>query len=80
MAELYKWRRDYAPRNKDDEIHPLFVESLMKTDYMEYLADTLAHGTAKEKLDLYENGKADIEKIRKRLEKLANIQRFENKK
>lgn len=71
LTELYKWHRDYVPRNQDDEFHPLFVESLQKIDYIEYLSDILARGSEEDKRDLYENGKADIEKIRKRLDSLA---------
>ncbi|MDE6727253.1 MAG: DNA primase [Oscillospiraceae bacterium] len=74
LTELYKWHRDYAPRNQDDEFHPLFVESLQKIDYIEYLRDILSRGSEEDKRDLYENGKAEIEKIRKRLDSLSERQ------
>ena len=45
LTTLYKWHRDYAPRNQYDEFHPLFVESLQKIDYVEYLQDILTHGS-----------------------------------
>ena len=80
LTTLYKWHRDYAPRNQDDEFHPLFVESLQKIDYIEYLQDILTRGSEDEKRDLYENGKADIEKIQKRLDDFDNVQRFEKRK
>lgn len=80
LATLYKWHRDYAPRNQDDEFHPLFVESLQKMDYIEYLQDILTRGSDEDKRDLYENGKADIEKIQKRLEDFDNVQRYEKRK
>lgn len=80
LTTLYKWHRDYAPRNQDDEFHPLFVESLQKIDYIEYLQDILTRGSEEDKRDLYENGKADIEKIRKRLDDFDNVQRFEKRK
>ena len=74
LTELYKWHRDYAPRNQDDEFHPLIVESLQKIDYIEYLRDILSRGSEEDKRDLYENGKAEIEKIRKRLDSLSERQ------
>ena len=74
LTELYKWHRDYAPRNQDDEFHPLFVESLQKIDYIEYLRDILSRGSEEDKRDLYENGKDEIEKIRKRLDSLSERQ------
>ena len=40
-------------------------------DYIEYLGDILARGSGEDKRDLYENGKAEIEKIRKRFDGLA---------
>ena len=80
LTTLYKWHRDYAPRNQDDKFHPLFVESLQKIDYIEYLQDILTRGSEEDKRDLYENGKADIEKIRKRLDDFDNVQRFEKRK
>lgn len=80
LITLYKWHRDYAPRNPSEQLHPLFVESLQKMDYIEYLADILSRGTEDEKRDLYENGKADIEKIQKRLEDFDNVQRYEKRK
>ena len=80
LSTLYKWHRDYAPRNQDDEFHPLFVESLQKIDYIEYLQDILTRGSDENKRDLYENGKADIEKIKKRLDDFDNVQRYEKRK
>lgn len=74
LTELYKWHRDYAPRNQEDEFHPLFLESLQKIDYIEYLRDILTHGTEDEKRELYEQGKAEIEKICKRLDSLSERQ------
>lgn len=71
LTTLYKWHRDYAPRNQDDEFHPLFVESLQKMDYIEYLQDILTRGSEEDKRDLYENNKADIDKIRERLDSLT---------
>ena len=71
LNRLYEWDRAYAPKSPSDELHPLFVESLHKIDYIEYLEGILLHGTESEKRDMYENGKGDIEAIRKRLDSLA---------
>lgn len=74
LTELYKWHRDYAPKNPSEPFHPLFVESLHKMDYIEYLQDILMRGSEEDKRDLYENNKADIEKIRERLDSLTERQ------
>ncbi len=34
-------RRIYKPKSPDEELHPLFVESLQKLSYQEYLVDCL---------------------------------------
>ncbi|MDE7399048.1 MAG: hypothetical protein K2N06_05915 [Oscillospiraceae bacterium] len=80
LTTLYKWHRDYAPQNPSEQLHPLFVESLQKMDYIEYLADILSRGSEDDKRDLYENGKDEIKKIRNCLDELANVQQFEKHK
>jgi len=42
---LEKWRTEYAPNTPEEEWNPLFVESLQKQAYTEYLLDTLLAGT-----------------------------------
>ena len=69
---LYRWRSQYAPRHPDERQHPLFVESLTKMNYYEYLYDVLRYGSESEKRDCYEN---DREKIRK-LAELIKQQAF----
>ena len=34
-------RRIYRPKSPDEELHPLFVESLQKLDYQKYVLDCL---------------------------------------
>lgn len=70
----------YAPHNHWEQPHPLFVESLMKKDYVEYLADILAHGSAEEKKQLYKENAGEIRKIQERLDKLATNQRSVKRK
>ena len=38
---LRRWKLDYAPNTPDEDFHPLFVESLQKQDYVDYLLDVL---------------------------------------
>ncbi len=56
LDKLYEWRDVYRPHNSSENFHPLFVESLQKTDYIEYLADILSRGTENEKREFYEQG------------------------
>ncbi len=38
---LRECRRTYAPRSPGEKLHPLFVESLDKLEYMEYVAESV---------------------------------------
>lgn len=71
LTKLTIWRKQYIPQNPGENLHPLFVESLTKTDYIEHLADVLTYGTDEEKRQLYESCRKDIENVQKRLEEIA---------
>lgn len=64
LSKLNEWRKIYAPQNQWEQLHPLFVESLKRTDYVEYLSDLMAHGTDKEKKLYYKENGNDIKKYR----------------
>lgn len=72
---LNRWRKVYAPKNQTEELHPLFVECLHKTDYMEYLYDLITRGTPEEKKELFDLSQEEIEQIKERVEKFAANQR-----
>lgn len=71
LRQLTEWRKIYAPKNQWEQLHPLFVESLKRTDYVEYLADILAHGSAEERKRFYKENANEIRKIQERLDQLA---------
>ena len=64
---LKKWEVDYAPDMEDETWHPLFMESLQKKSYLEYLLDTLLFGEIEEKaLLVMEYGK-DVASLEQRI-------------
>ena len=71
LNKLIEWRKTYAPKNPAESLHPLFVESLKKQGYIEYLSDYLRFGTDKEKRELFNEDRKSISDIRERLDKLA---------
>lgn len=71
---LNRWRTVYAPKNQTEILHPLFVESLDKMDYTEYLADVLSNGSDEDKRDMFLSGRLEIEKIKKRVEEYRSVQ------
>ncbi len=54
---LKQWRIDYAPKNENDELHPLFVESLTNLDEYESYAEIFISGTTEERKEFLERGK-----------------------
>ena len=46
---LEKCREDYRPKTLDDDLHPLFVESLMKYEQYNYYRDVFITGTDEER-------------------------------
>lgn len=80
LTRLAKWGKIYAPKNFSEQPNPLFVESLTKRDYIEYLSEVLIYGSDEEKRQLYSNCREDIMKIRERLDKLAAAERTVKRK
>ena len=42
---LRKWKEEYAPKNFEEPLHPLFVESLQELVKIEYYCDLFLYGT-----------------------------------
>lgn len=68
---LRQWRTEYAPQPGDTDWHPLFVEALQKTSYVEYLLDTLLSGTWEERADLLVKMKKEVARIERRISGFA---------
>ena len=68
---LEKWRTEYAPNTPEEEWNPLFVESLQKQSYTEYLLDTLLTGTAEEKAAVIKEHGKEVMRIGERISGLA---------
>ena len=63
---LRKWETQHAPQTPDDEWHPLFVEALHKTSYIEYLLDTLIDGSLEERQALVAEQRNEVMKLEQR--------------
>ena len=64
---LRRWETQYAPQTPDDEWHPLFVEALQKTSYIEYLLDTLIDGSLEERQALVAEQRNEVRKLEQRI-------------
>ena len=63
---LRTWKQQYAPQQLEDEWHPLFVESLQRESYIEYLLDVLLYGTADEKKALVAEQRKEVMRLEQR--------------
>ena len=64
---LKEWKAKYAPHDHYTEPHKLFIESITKMSYVEYIGDILKFGKDEDRKDLYHNGKDIIDKMQERL-------------
>ena len=63
---LREWKQQYAPKQPEDEWHPLFVEALQRESYIEYLLDILLYGTPEEKKALVAEQRKEVMKLEQR--------------
>lgn len=68
---LRRWETQHAPQTPDDEWHPLFVEALHKTSYIEYLLDTLIDGSLEERQALVAEQRNEVMKLEQRIARLT---------
>lgn len=71
---LRQWRTEYRPRTSDEEINPLFTESLLKLDYMEYLAQKLTLADDDYMREFYVNNRKEVDLIEQRINDYENRQ------
>ncbi len=71
LKKLYEWREMYTPTNQMEALNPLFIESLEKTGYVEYLSEMLTYGTDKDKRDIYKANRNTINQIQQHLKSFA---------
>ena len=67
---LRRWKEDYAPKTPEDEWNPLFVETLQKQDYVDYLLDTLLFSDIGERAALIASHGKDVRNLERRMAEL----------
>ena len=68
---LGQWKTEYAPKQEDEQWHPLFVEALQKQDYIGYLLDILLSGTMEEKAAVVAEQGKEVMRIEQRISEFA---------
>ena len=64
---LREWKEQYAPKQSEDEWHPLFVEALQRESHIEYLLDILLYGSDEEKKALVTGQRKEVMEIERRI-------------
>lgn len=68
---LQSWKNEYAPDSQSDELNPLFVEALTKSEYIDDVLERLISGTKEEKAEIISDIERDVIKIEKTLKQYA---------
>ena len=68
---LREWKEQYAPKQSEDEWHPLFVEALQRESHIEYLLDILLYGSDEEKKALVTGQRKEVMEIERRFAELT---------
>ena len=81
-AEYFRWLKnaqsavsEYLNKLYQRRKNPLFVESMQKMSYIEYLNEILRYGTDSEKREMFRDNPKEIQNIAERLKKLDSDRR-----
>lgn len=69
---LQSWKNEYAPDSQSDELNPLFVEALTKSEYIDDVLERLISGTKEEKAMIISDIERDVVKIEKTLKRYVH--------
>ena len=64
---LEQWKTEYAPKQPDEDWHPLFVEALQRLSHIEYLLDVLLSPDLEERAALVADYGKEVRKIEQRI-------------
>ena len=64
---LNDWKIRYAPKDPDEDWHPLFVEACQQTAYVEYLLDCLFDGSQEDKAMIITEKEKEVKTLERRI-------------
>jgi hypothetical protein len=67
LCLLERWKEEYAPKQPEDDWHPLFVEALHRQPYIEYLLDILLSDSIEERASVVAEYGKEVKKIEQRI-------------
>ena len=72
---LEKCREDYRPDSPEDELHPLFIESLMNYEQYNYYRDIFITGTDEERREFMTDCAEQLTELEKRFTKILKTEK-----
>ena len=72
---LEQFRTDFAPKNINEELHPLFIKSCQEIDFTEYLYDCMIQADEKEWQDIFKTNKKEVERIVEEVQKIRSTKK-----
>lgn len=71
LHTLQKWQVDYAPATSNEEYPPLYIETLQKISYVEYILDEVfLNGSVEDKTDFVRANGNKIAELENRIQRL----------
>ena len=64
---LNDWKTRYAPKDSEEDWHPLFVEACQQTAYVEYLLDCLFDGSLEDKAMIINDKEKEVKTLEQRI-------------
>lgn len=64
---LREWQMVYEPKHENQELHPLFIESLSNLTRIEYLCECLTYGNKSEQEQFYKLCRNEVKAIEQRI-------------
>ena len=68
---LQGWKKEHAPKQADEEWHPLFIEAVQQESYIEHLLDVLLYGSLEKRKELVTGQRKEVMKLEQRVRELS---------
>ena len=70
---LEQFHTDFAPKDINDELHPLFIKSCQEIGFTEYLYDCMIQADEKEWQDIFKTNKKEVERIGEEVKRCTKL-------
>ena len=72
---LEQFHTDFAPKDINDELHPLFIKSCQEISFTQYLYDCMIQADENEWQDIFKTNKKEVERIVEEVQKIRSTKK-----